>query len=76
MTNAKVGTETVTLDQCRNVLFWPAECKGFLGLAANGPKPGARLGPAADSVELRNITSVANLSKGAADLFAVFPVWS
>jgi hypothetical protein len=76
LTSAKDGAETVRLSQCRNVLYWPQECKGFLGLAANGPKFGAKLGPAAESVELRNITSVIDLNDASAALFAAFPVWS
>ncbi len=76
LTSAKEGAETVKLAGCRNVLYWPAECKGFLGLAANGPVKGAKLGPAADSVELRNITSIADLSAATADVFSSFPVWA
>lgn len=67
--------ETIDLSGCRNVLYWPAECRGFLGLAANGPKAGAKLGPAASKVQLRNITSVAELSAESAKAFADFAVW-
>lgn len=67
--------ETIHLQQVRNVIYWPAECKGFLGLAANGPRPGAKLGPAADRVQLRNITSVTELSKATSEAFAEFSVW-
>lgn len=50
--------DTIKLRSARNCLYWPAENKGFLGLASEGPKSGARIGPAAD-IELRNITCVA-----------------
>ena len=33
----------VTLQNARMVLFWPAECGGLFGVAANGPKEGLRL---------------------------------
>lgn len=75
-TSAKQGAEIVKLERCRNVLQWTAESKGFLGLAANGPKQGARLGPAALSVELRNVTSVTGMTPAAGATFESFPVWS
>lgn len=48
----------IKLRNARNCLYWPAENKGFMGLANMGPVMGARVGPAAD-IELRDITSVA-----------------
>ena len=50
--------DIIKLRAARNCIFWPAEQKGFLGLASNGPLKGSRIGPAAD-LELRKITSVA-----------------
>lgn len=52
---------TIKLRAARNCLYWPAENKGFLGLAKDGPKKGARVGPPAD-IELRNITCVATVT--------------
>lgn len=53
------GDVILRLKQARNVLYWPTGQKGFLGLATVGPKSGARVGPAAPELELRDITSVA-----------------
>lgn len=53
-----VAGETIKLRAARNCVYWPTENHGFLGLASDGPKSGARVGPAAD-IELRNITCVA-----------------
>ena len=75
-TSAKDGDETIRLTKCRNILYWSAECKGFLGLAANGPKTGSKLGPAVDSVEVRDITSVADLSAAVGAAFEAFAVWA
>lgn len=50
--------QTIDLRAARNCLYWPAENKGFMGLANMGPVKGARVGPAAD-IQLRDITSVA-----------------
>jgi hypothetical protein len=47
----------IKLRAARNCLYWPAENKGFMGLAAMGPVKGARVGPAVD-ITLRDITSI------------------
>ena len=54
---ADVDGETIKLARARNCIYWPAENKGFMGLAAMGPVKGSRVGPAAD-ITLRDITSV------------------
>lgn len=52
-----VDGPTIRLRAGRNCIYWPAENRGFMGLAAMGPVKGARVGPAAD-ITLRDITSV------------------
>lgn len=54
----------INLRAARNCLYWPAENKGFMGLASMGPVKGARVGPAAD-IALRDITSVMQCSDDA-----------
>jgi hypothetical protein len=66
--------ETIKLRACRNCIYWPATQKGFIGLAKDGPLPGARVGPAAD-LELRNITSVADCTPEAVARWEAAP-WS
>lgn len=56
--------DTIKLRRARNCIYWPTSNKGFLGLAADGPKDGARIGPAAD-IELRDITSVSEVTADA-----------
>jgi hypothetical protein len=53
---------TIRLRRARNCLYWPIENRGFLGLASDGPKAGAKIGPAAPGIELRGITCVAECS--------------
>ena len=65
---------TIKLRAARNCIYWPAEQRGFLGLAANGPVSGSRVGPAAD-LELRDITSVAECTPEAAQAWEMAP-WS
>lgn len=62
------------LGRARNVLYWPMENHGFLGLASDGPKEGARVGPPSD-LRLRNITSVADVSAAAVEAWEA-GLWS
>lgn len=70
------ATETdgdiILLKRARNCLYWPAEQKGFLGLANAGPVAGCRVGPAAD-IELRSITCVALCTEEAIVAWEKFP---
>ena len=64
--------QTIKLRAARNCLWWPAENKGFLGLASVGPVKGARVGPSAD-IELRDITCVAECSPAAVKAWEASP---
>lgn len=64
--------DTIKLRAARNAIYWPAGNKGFLGLAADGPKSGARIGPPAD-VELRAITCVAEVTPAAVKAWEAAP---
>lgn len=54
---SKTDGETIKLKKSRLCVYWSADVKGFMGLAANGPTANCRIGPPAD-IELRNITAV------------------
>lgn len=56
---------TIELRAARNCVYWSTDVKGFLGLAANGPTRGCRIGPAAD-LQVRDVTSVAAVTPEAA----------
>jgi hypothetical protein len=56
--------EQITLTKSRLCVYWSADCRGFMGLAANGPTTGCRIGPPAD-ITLRNITAVVEVSPDA-----------
>ena len=64
--------ETISLRAARNVVYWPAATKGFLGLASDGPLTGAKVGPAAD-IELRGVTCVVEVSEAACARFELAP---
>jgi hypothetical protein len=67
-----VQNETIKLRAARNVVYWSADCKGFLGLAATGPKKDCKVGPAAN-IELRAITCVAEVTPVAVTAFEAAP---
>ena len=54
--------EVVVLEDARSCVHWSMETRGFLGLAAHGPKSGSRVGPAVPRIELRGVTSVSDCS--------------
>ena len=56
--------ETIALKRARLCVYWSADCKGFMGLAANGPSASCRIGPAAD-ITLRSITAVVAVTPAA-----------
>ena len=56
---------TIKLARARNCIYWSADVKGFLGLAQTGPSASCRIGPAAEDIELRDITCVVAVTPGA-----------
>lgn len=57
---------TIILRRARNCVRWSGT-RGFLGLAEHGPNENCRIGPAADRLELLNVTSIAEVSPAAID---------
>lgn len=60
---------TIRIERCRMVVYWSADAKSVVGLAANGPTPGCRIGPRAPAITLRDVTSVIEVSAEAAEKF-------
>jgi uncharacterized protein DUF6948 len=56
----KTDGETIALKKARLCVYWSADVKGFMGLAATGPSSTCRIGPPAD-ITLRSITAVAEV---------------
>lgn len=65
-TDAPTGSAIVVLTQGRNVFYYTAETKGFVGIAARGLFKGCKVGPAAERLELRNVTSIVDATADAA----------
>ena len=68
----KTTGPTIKLRAARNCTYWSASVRGFLGLAASGPDDSCHIGPAA-SIELRDITCVAECSPEAATAWERMP---
>lgn len=62
----------IKLRAARNCIYWSADVRGFLGLAATGPTTSCKIGPAAD-IELRDITCVAICSDQAVQAWSAAP---
>lgn len=63
---------TIHLKRARNCVSWSADIRGFMGLASDGPNSRCRIGPAAD-IQLRDITSVAELTPKAVEAWEKAP---
>ena len=57
--------DRVVLAEARNCIYWSAETKGVLGLAAHGPQAGSRIGPAAPRLELNGVTAIVDVTEEA-----------
>lgn len=64
--------ETIALKRSRLCVYWSADVKGFMGLAAGGPTKGCKIGPPAD-ITLRNITAVVEVSGPAVEAWEAAP---
>ena len=65
----------VTLAYARNCIYWPQQNRGFLGLAAQGPVDGARVGPAVPQLTLTKVTSISDCTPEAVSRWEAAP-WS
>jgi len=63
----------ITINQARMCVYWSADVKGVLGLAANGPTKGCKIGPAVPAITLRDVTSVSEVSDVAAKQWEAEP---
>jgi hypothetical protein len=67
--------DPVTLREARMCVYWDKVTRGVLGLAANGPGSGCRVGAAVTEIELRGVTCVIECSDAAAAAWVGAP-WS
>lgn len=63
--NDKKLPNEITLKNVRNVIYWSADCNGFLGLASTGVTSNCKISAKVDKITLYKITSVTPVSKEA-----------
>jgi hypothetical protein len=65
---------TIKLKKARLCIYWSADLRGFMGLAAHGPNRNCKIGPPVD-IEIRDITAVVEVTPGAVAKWEAAP-WS
>lgn len=70
---SEVSKEKMLLRGARLCVYWAADCKGFMGLAAKGPTKSCKIGPAVPSITVFDITSVSECSPEAAAAWEAAP---
>jgi hypothetical protein len=68
----EIDGETIELKRARLCVYWSADVRGFMGLAASGPSASCKIGPAAD-ITLRAITAVAEVTPEAVTKWEAAP---
>jgi hypothetical protein len=70
-----LDAQHIRLTSARMVVYWSADCRSVVGLAANGPTNGCKIGPSAPAIIVRNVTAIIECSDEAAKKFDGAP-WS
>jgi hypothetical protein len=65
----------IRLERVRMCVYWPESNHGILGLASDGPKKGAQVGPAAPALLLQDVTAVIDVTPQAVEAWESEP-WS
>ena len=68
----EVDKAKMRLRSARLCVYWAADCKGFMGLAAKGPTKSCKIGPAAD-ITVFDITSVVECTPEAVKAWEAAP---
>lgn len=68
-------TPTIRLERPRMIVYWSADTRSVVGLAANGPTAACRISPEALAITLRDVTAVIEVSATAEKRFHEAP-WS
>lgn len=70
-----LNAQHVRIANARMIVYWSADVRSVVGLAANGPTNGCKIGPRAPAIIVRNVTAVIECSDEAAKKFEEAP-WS
>lgn len=72
-TDEPVTEKTITIKMARNCVYWSSSVRGFLGLTVTGPDKQCKVGPAAPSLTLQGVESVATLTPEAVEAWEKAP---
>ena len=64
---------TIRIEKARMCVYWSQDARSVLGMAANGPTKGCRIGPSVLAITLTEVTSVIEVSEDAAQKFEEGP---
>ena len=67
--------DNITLRRARNCIYWSSSTGGFMGLASCGPQEGSRIGAQVDSIDLRRVTSVVEMTPEAVEAWEAYDVY-
>ena len=70
-----LDAQHIRIERARMVVYWSADCKSVVGLAATGPSNGCKIGPQVPAIIVRNITATIECNADAAKKFEDAP-WS
>ena len=73
--NGDMQKDSIRLTDARNCIYWSADVKGFLGLAATGPTGSCKIGPKVPSLKLLGVTAVVEVTPEATEKWEKHP-WS
>lgn len=54
--------DKIVLEKARMCIYWSADVKGVLGLAATGPSKSCRVGPPVPEITINAVTAIAKAS--------------
>lgn len=58
--------KSIRIEKAQICVYWSADVKGVVGLAANGPTKNCKISPPAPAITLTDVTSVMEVSEEAA----------
>lgn len=68
-----MNAQHIRIENARMVVYWSADCRSVVGLAANGPSAGCKIGPRAPAMIVRDVTAIIECSAEAARKFEEGP---
>lgn len=69
----KPGTTVVTLQQCRNAIYWSADVKGVFGLGVTGPTKDCKIGPPIPELSINGVTAIGLCTDAACEAWEKAP---